>query len=207
MPVHIPLFLLTVALVVLMPGASNVTIVRQTLAGGRAAGWRTVAGTSTGIVIWSAAAAVGVSALLLTNPLLYSLFRLVGGLVLVLLGGRTLVNLVRGRAQPGGEAGRGIEPSPAPVAVGLASVLLNPNTGLFAMSLLPQFVTRTGPVLLSTIGLGVIWAAMSGSWNSAWVFALDRIRTTFTRPALRRRLECATGVVLMLVGAALALSA
>ncbi|WP_236030025.1 hypothetical protein [Paractinoplanes lichenicola] len=51
-------------------------------------------------------------------------------------------------------------------AVGVLTSLGNPEAGVVAVSLVPQFVTADGPVLLSAIGLGLVWAGVSGAWFS-----------------------------------------
>jgi hypothetical protein len=56
-------------------------------------------------------------------------------------------------------------------AVGVATSLGNPKAGVFAVSLIPQFVTAHGPVLASSIALGAIWAVVSGTW---FCLRLDR---------------------------------
>jgi threonine/homoserine/homoserine lactone efflux protein len=91
--------------------------------------------------------------------------------------------------------------------VGVATGLGNPKAGVVAVSLIPQFVTAEGPVLLSSIALGVLWAAVSGAWFTLYVWNLDRARARVTRPAAQRAMQAATGVTMIGLGVAVALGA
>ncbi|MFF4019856.1 LysE family translocator [Streptomyces sp. NPDC001843] len=80
----------------------------------------------------------------------------------------------------------------------------NPKAGVFAVSVLPQFVTSKGPVFLSTVALGALWALVSASWYALLTWAVDRGRDLVSRPTVLRGLNVTTGVVLLGLGAAVA---
>ncbi|GAA1862089.1 LysE family translocator [Asanoa iriomotensis] len=202
MPTHLPVFVVTTFLLAMLPGAGQALMLRQTLDGGRRRAWASIGGTCTGLVIWTTAAAAGLSAVLLANPHAYAAVRIAGGALLAALGVSTLAGL---RKPPG--------PAPAPsgssygraYAAGLATNLGNPKAGVFAISLLPQFLTDDGPVLISSVGLGVLWAAVTGAWYVIFTWAVDRGRVLVSRPATHRRLQVVTGCTLLGIGAAVAL--
>ncbi|WP_187399469.1 LysE family translocator [Micromonospora sp. AP08] len=204
MPTHLPLFLGTTWLLAMLPGAGQALMLRQTLAGGRRAARAGVAGTCTGLLIWSTAAAAGLSAVLLADPHAYTVVRIAGGVLLAGLGLGTLRSLRRPAAtaagpEPGVPVGRR-----RAYAAGLATNLGNPKAGVFAVSLLPQFVTADGPVLLSSVALGALWAAVTGAWYLLFTWAVDRGRALVSSPAVYRRLQVATGCVLLCLGAGVA---
>jgi len=202
MPTHLAVFLLTTWLLAMLPGAGQALMLRQTLLNGRRTAWAAVAGTCTGLLIWSTAAAAGLSGLLLANPHAYALIRIVGGVVLAGLGVNTLLSLRRrGTAAPEVAPATGGRRS---FGLGLATNLGNPKAGVFAVSLLPQFVTATGPVLLSSLALGVLWAVVTGCWYVVFIGTVERGRTLVSRPAVRRWLQAITGCVLLCLGAAVA---
>jgi threonine/homoserine/homoserine lactone efflux protein len=87
----------------------------------------------------------------------------------------------------------------------MATSLGNPKAGVVAVSLIPQFVTAHGPVLLSSITLGALWAAVSGAWFCLYVWTIDRARSRLERPATQRLLQAATGVTLVGLGIAVAI--
>ena len=211
MPTHVPVFVLTVGLLAMLPGAGQALMTRQTLQGGRHSAYATIGGTATGLLIWSSAAAAGLSAVLLTNPAAYAAVRIAGGIVLLVLGVNTLLAL-RGsapeatgattsaaRIESGGRIGHR-----SGYGAGLATNLGNPKAGVFAISVLPQFVTAHGPVLLSSILLGVIWASVTVCWYLLFTWAVDRGRVLVSRPSVHRALQLTTGTVLLLLGLAVA---
>src|SRR5262245_25019957 len=91
MPTHVPVFLLTTWLLAMLPGAGQALMIRQVLEGGLGTARATIAGNATGLLIWSTAAAAGLSAVLLASPEAYSVVRIVGAVVLVILGVSTLM--------------------------------------------------------------------------------------------------------------------
>ncbi|MEV0645820.1 LysE family translocator [Phytomonospora sp. NPDC050363] len=202
---NLPVFVLTTGLLAMLPGVGQALMVRQTLHGGLRTAWASVAGTCTGLLIWTTAAAVGLSAVLTANPGAYTALRVGGGLILAVLGAATLWS-VRKTAPAKVRPERRFGPWGA-YAVGLATNLGNPKAGVFAVSLLPQFITPDGPVLAESLVLGVTWAVVTGSWYLLFTWAVDRGRVLMARPAVQRRVQLATGGVLIVLGAAVAAGA
>ncbi|MFJ8493922.1 LysE family translocator [Streptomyces sp. NPDC094038] len=208
MPTHLPLFVITTWLLAMLPGAGQALMVRQVLELGPRPARATIAGNATGLLVWSTAAAVGLSAVLLANPHAYLLVRLAGGAVLLLLGFNTLRAAVKQTAPDApdtpGAATAGPTGLRGAYGAGLGTALGNPKAGVFAVSVLPQFVTTDGPVLLSSIALGVLWALVNVSWYVLFTWAVGRGRALVSRPAVRRGLNIVTGVVLCGLGVAVA---
>lgn len=194
-------FVVTTWLLAMLPGVGQALMLRQTLVHGRTTALATIAGTSCGLVLWSLAAAGGLSAVLLTNDLAYAALRWSGGLFLAYVGARSL--LASGPVQPSHADDDRPEVGPrlrGAFAAGLATNLGNPKAGVFAISLLPQFVPATGPVFLTTAGLGVVWAVVTGAWYVLFVCLVQRWRGLVTRPSTQRLLNRTTGVVLLALG-------
>jgi threonine/homoserine/homoserine lactone efflux protein len=186
----------------MLPGAGQALMARQVVESGRRVALATVAGTCTGVLAWTAAAA-GLSAILLANPGAYALVRAAGGLLLFGLGVRTLLSLRRrpvAPATPGGPR----EGCRRAYVLGLMSNLGNPKAGVFAVSLLPEFLTAHGPVFWSSLALGVVWAAVTACWYLLFTWAVDRGRSVMSAPAFGRGLQLVTGCVLLGLGVAVA---
>ncbi|MEU7895169.1 LysE family translocator [Nonomuraea sp. NPDC049152] len=197
-----PLFVVTTWLLAMLPGAGQALMVRQTLAGGRRGALSAIAGNASGLLIWTTAAAAGLSAVVLADPAAYGVVRVVGGIVLFALGVSTLASARRtvAVAERGGrEAGfwRGY-------GIGLATNLGNPKAGVFAVSVLPQFVSAQGPVFVSSVALGVVWALVNVTWYLLFTWAVDRGRALVSRPVVHRWLQVLTGAVLLVLGVAVA---
>jgi threonine/homoserine/homoserine lactone efflux protein len=201
MPVHLPAFIVTCWLLAMLPGAGQALMMRQTLAFGRRTAWISIAGTCTGLILWSTAAAAGLSAVLLANQTAYLTLRVVGGAVLVYLGISSLRAMWRSRAD-----------RPAPVEsptrgaylAGLATNLGNPKAGVFAISLIPQFIAPHGPVFAGAALLGLMWALTTAAWYLLFVALVDRGRSLASRPTVTTWLHGITGVVLLVLGAGVA---
>ncbi|MCD9145421.1 LysE family translocator [Streptomyces albireticuli] len=204
MPTHVPVFLATTLLLAMLPGASQALLIRQVLEGGRRTVRGTLAGNATGFLLWSTAAAAGLSAVLLASPTAYAALRIAGGIVLMFLGVKTLrTALTAASTRPPHEGGRRTGFAGG-YLTGLSTNLGNPKAGVFAVSVLPQFVTAKGPVFLSTVALGALWALVSASWYMLFTWAVGRGRALISRPAVLRGLSMTTGVVLLGLGATVA---
>ncbi|MCZ0207733.1 LysE family translocator [Streptomyces achromogenes] len=204
MPTHVPAFLVTTLLLAMLPGASQALMIRQVLEGGRRTLRGTLAGNASGFLLWSTAAAAGLSAVLLASPIAYAVLRIAGGVVLMILGVKTLrTALTTVSARPPREGG-GRTGFVGGYLTGLSTNLGNPKAGVFAVSVLPQFVTENGPVFLSTVALGALWALVSASWYALLTWAVGRGRVLVSKPAVLRGLSVTTGAVLLGLGAAVA---
>jgi threonine/homoserine/homoserine lactone efflux protein len=91
-------FALVAGLVTIIPGLDTALVVRTTVTQGRRRGFAAAFGINTGVLIWGAAAAVGVSALLAASQLAYDVVRAAGAAYLVWLG---TVMLLRTWRRPG----------------------------------------------------------------------------------------------------------
>lgn len=80
----------------------------------------------------------------------------------------------------------------------------NPKAGVFAVSFLPQFVPEGWPVAAVLIGFSVLWALIDLVWYTAVVWTVAAARRALGRPAVRRRLDRLSGVVLVGLGVRLA---
>ncbi|TDE39291.1 LysE family translocator [Nonomuraea mesophila] len=141
-------------LVAMAPGMSTAVILRQTLRAGRGSGLAAALGNETGILLWGLSAAFGLSALLVASQLADDTMRVVGAVVLVVMGAQALWQAREGVAQPSeGEAAPGLR---GPCPSGLGTCLANPKAAVPAVRRRLEQVS--GAVL---IGLGVRPAAES----------------------------------------------
>lgn len=204
MPTHVPVFIVTTLLLAMLPGASQALMIRQVLDGGQRTLRGTLAGNASGFVLWSTAAAAGLSAVLLASPAAYTVLRIAGGIVLMILGVRTLRTALTTVSAPTSYDGERSTGFAGGYLTGLITNLGNPKAGVFAISVLPQFVTEEGPVFLSTVALGALWALVSASWYMLLTWAVSRGRALVSRPTVLKGLSVTTGVVLLGLGAAVA---
>lgn len=207
-------FALTATLLILAPGPDSMLVLRNTLRGGRPAGWVTASGTLSGLLVWATAAALGLSALLQASRVGYDVLRIAGAGYLAWLG-LTSLGLFRraGHApetgsRPGLPAGGGTGrvTKRRMYLTGLVSNLLNPKIGVFFIAFLPGFIPSRSPAPTLLFGLGLWFVAETGVWLATLAWLAARGVRWLTRPGPRRWLERLTGVVLIGFGVRLALA-
>ena len=144
----------------IIPGPAVLYIITRSLAGGRRAGLVSVAGIHMGSLVHIAAAIAGLSALLATSAAAFATVKWAGAAFLVYLGVRTFLKRADSAADP-----KTLEPAPlrAVFRQGFVVNALNPNTAIFFLAFVPQFVdpgrgTTSQILVLSAlfIVLGVI---------------------------------------------------
>jgi threonine/homoserine/homoserine lactone efflux protein len=82
--------------------------------------------------------------------------------------------------------------------------LLNPKIAVFFTSLLPQFVGPHGSTW-DLLLLGLLFNAMGFCWLLGYAAAAARGRNLLVRPRVKRALDSVSGLVLVGLGARLAL--
>ncbi len=99
------------------------------------------------MLAWGAAAAVGVSALLLASQLAYDVLRFAGALYLVWIGLRMLWSAIRGPRHSEPAVDARADSFWAGLRQGATTNLLNPKVGAFYVAVLPQFIPTDAPAL------------------------------------------------------------
>jgi threonine/homoserine/homoserine lactone efflux protein len=197
-------FALAAALIVLLPGPDTLVVLRNLIRGGRRTAALTVIGVLSGLTVWVAAAAFGLAAVLHASEDAYTALRIVGACYLLWLGVQTL----RTRVNPQPLV---VDDGPARrrwlgsgYSAGLATDLLNPKVGVFFVTFLPGFVPSGEPVGLASLTFGAIFVAETALYFALLLFLAGRITQWMRDPRIRRRLDWATGTVLIGFGVRLA---
>lgn len=191
-------FLVAGAALVLLPGPDSLLVLRSVVLRGRVTAVRTCAGILTGLLVWVAAAALGLAALLRASETAYAALRLAGAAYLLYLGVRAL------RPRPGAEPVRGLVGTG--FCAGVTTNLLNPKVGVFFVTILPGFVPRGAPVAATSLLFGALYVLETAVYFAALLLLVDRITTLWQRPRFRRVLDRVTGGVLVVFGVRLALA-
>jgi len=156
-PHALTLFLVTALLILVVPGPAVLYITARSIDQGRLAGLVSVLGVATGSLVHVAAAAFGLSALLLSSAVAFSAVKYLGAAYLVYLGVRKL--LVKEELQPLETARE--QNFSRTYLQGIVVNVLNPKTALFFFAFLPQFVDPSrGAVALQIMLLGAIFTVM-----------------------------------------------
>lgn len=189
------------ALVVLIPGPDTLVVLRSVVLSGRREAARTSLGVLTGLLVWMLAAALGLTALLRASQDGYLVLRLVGACYLLFMGLQALRSRVLGQplqALPARSlVGRGYR-------AGLMTDLLNPKVGVFFVTFFPAFIPRHAPVAATTVALGMIFVVETALYFGAILVFVRRLTAWMGSERVRRRLNRATGLVLIGFGVRLA---
>jgi threonine/homoserine/homoserine lactone efflux protein len=151
-------FLLSALLISIAPGPDMVFVVASGIRLGPRAGAAAAVGVSGGMLIHTAAAVAGLSALIQSSAAAFELIRWVGVAYLLWLA----VSALRGSGPALGEGAADGERSLLRVGrQGAITNLLNPKVILFFLAFLPQFVDPSrGPVALQLLILGIGFAVV-----------------------------------------------
>ncbi len=164
------LFSLATVALLIIPGPAVLFIITRSVDQGRSAGLVSVAGIHVGTVVHVLAAAFGISAVLAASQTAFDVVRYAGAAYLILLGVRTLMRRVDGRAETP-------EPAPLPKIFwqGMVVNVLNPKTALFIVAFLPQFVDPArGSATVQVLALGGVFILLGVVSDSTYALGAAR---------------------------------
>lgn len=191
------LYALGMAALWAVPGPVWVALTARSLAYGMRGAWPLAIGVALGDLIWPLAAIFGLSWILSLYGDFLAVLRWVAAGVFLVMG--TL--LIRKPAAAIDTDSRLTRPGAwAGFAVGVAAVIGNPKAILFYMGVLPGFFDLgrvTGPDIAAILAISAL-IPMLGNLALAWF--LDRARRLLSSPAAMRRLNIASGCLLIGVG-------
>jgi threonine/homoserine/homoserine lactone efflux protein len=194
-------FLVAATVLAFTPGPGIAYVVARTVSGGRAEGLASCLGTALGGMLHVLAAAFGLSAVLATSALTFSVVKYVGAAYLIYLGLRLLLSK------------RSAERAEAAPALGFRRALrdgavveaLNVKTAIFFLAFLPQFVVVGEPLVPQLLFLGTICVALNTGVDVLAVFGASRfLGSGVARAARERLLTRASGVTMLGLGVYLA---
>jgi threonine/homoserine/homoserine lactone efflux protein len=211
-------FAVVAGLVTIIPGLDTALVVRTTVTQGRRRGFAAAFGINTGVLVWGAAAAVGVSALLAASQLGYDVIRAAGAAYLVWLGTAMIWRTWTRRGTPRRGTARPDAADAQPVALrpqesvfrtwfrGATANLLNPKIGAFYLAMLPQFIPAHASHLLMGLALAGIHDAEGLIWFTALISTVHLARRFLDSNRAHKVMDRITGTVLIGFGLKLALS-
>lgn len=197
-------FLLASLGLLLVPGPSVLYITTRSAAQGRRAGLASVGGVELASLTHAAAAAIGLSAVLLTSALAFSVVKYLGAAYLIYLGVRTLFN-------------RNLDHQvqlPAPRSLsrlftqGYLVNLLNPKTALWFYAFLPQFVDPArGAAPQQILLFGMLFVLLASCTDSCYALLGSALgRWLASKARIRRGRRYITGGLYIALGVSAAIA-
>ena len=164
----IGLFLSAALVLLIVPGPAVLYIFARSVEQGRGAGLVSILGIHTATLVHVAAAALGLSALLASSALAFSIVKYAGAAYLIWLG----LKKIFGRAEPIGAISVKPHGHWRLFRDGFVVNLLNPKTALFFLAFLPQFVeVERGHVAMQIAFLGVLLALLGAITDGCYALA------------------------------------
>jgi threonine/homoserine/homoserine lactone efflux protein len=193
------------ALLTITPGAATAMVVRSAARGGRRHAFFTTAGNSVGVLTWASFAAIGIATVVATSTEAFTAVKLVGAVVLIVIGIRSLSGRHDSGSPATAERARPVASDRVALRDGLLTSVANPKLAVFFVALFPQFVPRGGGVLPSALGMAALIVAFDLIWYSILALIVTRAKRAFVEGPWQARIERITGAVLVGLGIRLAL--
>ncbi|WP_234678806.1 LysE family translocator [Bradyrhizobium monzae] len=173
--IHFDTLLTYIAVVLglfLIPGPAVLLVLARASVGGHRVGIATGLGIATGDMLHTAMATLGLSAVLMTSAVAFSLVKYAGAAYLIYLGIRALME----RSEDLKLAQSRLVDAPLAFRQAVLAEVLNPKTALFFLAFLPQFVhPDRGSVVAQLAVLGVVFVIMSAIYTALIALAAGQV--------------------------------
>lgn len=200
---HYDAFLIASVALNLTPGLDTFYILTRSGREGHGVGMAAALGINAGCIVHTLAAVLGISAILMTSAMAFSVLKYLGAAYLVWIGVRMVFSRASAR-EPTETKGKGFA---AAFRQGMLTNVLNPKVALFFLAFLPQFVSMHAlhPQLgLMLLGLSFIGTGLT--WSTVLALMGGRIHRLLTaRPNVWQWMDRLCGTVLVAFGVKLAL--
>ena len=159
---NLSVFLLAAISLIMLPGADTLYIIARSTSQGRKAGILSVLGVSTGSLIHTTAAALGLSAILATSAIAFTIVKLIGAAYLIYLGIKMFIDNASPENIDFVTRNKNLW---SVYRQGILTNILNPKVALFFLAFLPQFVDPTTSYqILSFFFLGCLFVVTGTLW-------------------------------------------
>nr|WP_227377592.1 LysE family translocator [Haladaptatus halobius] len=187
---------------IISPGPDSIYTLTRSVSDGQSSGVMAALGSSTGSIVHTTAAVVGLSAILRTSALAYSIVKFVGAAYLLYLGVQTFRNTEEFDITPESTSYTPRESFRSALMINV----LNPKVAIFFLAFLPQFVQPGSDTTLQIFTLGVLFASLGFLYQALLAVFSSRARKTITeRELVQSILRTVSGSVLVGFGVKLAL--
>lgn len=195
-------FTFAATLLTLTPGLDTALVLRTATVEGKRQALHATLGINAGCLVWGAAVAFGLGALIAVSELAYTLLKYCGAAYLAWLGLNMLIR-PRRSLSPAKADGK---PGGNWFFKGMLGNVLNPKVGIFYVSFLPQFIPQGHSLIGWTFGLVSIHVVLGLVWSLVLIGATRPLSGFLRREKVIRWMDRTTGLIFVLFAARLALS-
>jgi RhtB (resistance to homoserine/threonine) family protein len=190
------------AMMVVIPGADTMLLVKNTLSYGPKAGRYTVLGMATGLSFWTLIAILGLSVVIAKSVILFSTIKYLGAAYLIYLGiksffAKSAFSLEEIQAQANTSPKSSSRHNKESFMQALLSNVLNPKTVLVYITVMPQFIDLNGNVNQQLIVLASILTLLAVLWFLTLVNVIDYAKKWLNNPKFQKVFQKSTGILLL----------
>ena len=200
-------FILAAILLNITPGTDSMYIITRSMSQGQTAGFYSVFGIISGILVHTLLAALGLSVLLANSPFAFTLVKYIGASYLCYLGFKMLTR----KPVPLLASNLPIEEKLASTRPldrwqiykqGVITNTFNPKVALFFLAFFPQFIDSSyGNSMLSFLGLGLTFATTGFMWFSCLALLSSKFSENLRKnPTIEVILNRISGVIFIGMG-------
>lgn len=195
-------FTFAATLLTITPGLDTALILRTATVEGKQQAIRAALGINAGCLVWGAAVAFGLGALIAVSEVAYNVLKYCGAAYLAWLG----VSMLLWPRKSFSSAEPPTKPTQNWFFKGMMGNMLNPKIGIFYVSFLPQFIPQGQPLIAWTFGLVGIHIAIGLLWSMVLIAATQKLSGVLRRQKVVTWMDRTTGLIFVLFAARLALS-
>jgi threonine/homoserine/homoserine lactone efflux protein len=185
--VNLGLFVSAALVLLLIPGPAVLYIVGRSIEQGRLAGFVSDLGIHSATLVHVAAATLGLSAVLASSAVAFSLVKYAGAAYLIWLG---IQKLIGSTGSAGEDSARPAQGHIRLFRDGFVVNLLNPKTALFFLAFLPQFVeVDRGHVAMQVAFLGLLFTCLGFVTDGCYALVAGTAGNWLKRSRTYLRLE------------------
>ncbi|MGY3717336.1 homoserine/threonine efflux transporter [Sutcliffiella cohnii] len=190
------------AMMVVIPGADTMLLVKNTLSYGPKAGRYTVLGMATGLTFWTLIAILGLSVVIAKSVILFSTIKYLGAAYLIYLGiksffAKSSLSLEDIKAQANAPTTSSSRHNKESFMQALLSNVLNPKTVLVYITVMPQFVNLNENVNQQLIVLASILTFLAVLWFLTLVYVIDYAKKFLNNAKFQKVFQKSTGLILV----------
>ncbi|AGE64301.1 LysE family transporter [Bacillus subtilis] len=190
------------AMMVIMPGADTMLVMKNTLRYGPKAGRYNILGLATGLSFWTVIAILGLSVVIAKSVILFTTIKYLGAAYLIYLGvksffAKSMFSLDDMQSQAKNMASSPKRYYKTSFMQGSLSNILNPKTVLVYVTIMPQFINLNGNINQQLIILALILTLLAVLWFLFLVYIIDYAKKWMKNSKFQKVFQKITGIILV----------
>ncbi|MCY7781604.1 LysE family transporter [Bacillus sp. FSL H8-0515] len=190
------------AMMVIMPGADTMLVMKNTLRYGPKAGRYNILGLATGLSFWTVIAILGLSVVIAKSVILFTTIKYLGAAYLIYLGVKSFFAKSMFSIDDMQSQANTIVNSPkryykTSFMQGSLSNILNPKTVLVYVTIMPQFINLKGNINQQLIILASILTLLAVLWFLFLVYIIDYAKKWMKNSKFQKAFQKVTGIILV----------